>query len=123
MPNVLKIILIVLLVLVVAIAVGAYLLYRSTDKKTEKFRVIGDVIGWQQGHLPWFGRACIDYTRKGKHFQAMTRVMRKSKQPKMGAKLLWEIHVFHIPDKPALYLAYKPKKNTSAAATTAAKSA
>ena len=123
MPIVLKVIIIVLLVLIVAIAIGAYLLFRSADKKADKFRVVGVVVSWQQGKLPWFGRACIDYTKKGKHYQVMTWVMRKSKQPKTGAKLMWEIHAFHIPGKPIAYLAFRPKKDSAAAVPAAPKNA
>ena len=59
----LQIVLLVLLSLLAGAAALFALSWYMNEKRVPKFSALGTVVGWQDGKLPFFGRAIIQCTK------------------------------------------------------------
>lgn len=82
---------------VVALAVGIFVFVRrGLDNRADKYTAVGQTVWWQDGKLPFLGRAVVEYTKRGKPFQVPSEVMLKSKRPRTGSKAIWVIHTYRV---------------------------
>lgn len=106
----LQIVLLVLLSLLAGAAALFALSWYMTEKRVPKFTALGIVVEWQDAKLPFFGRAIIQYTQKGKPMQARSELLLRSRKPRKGMKRMWTVSVYRTKNKVPIYVARKEKR-------------
>lgn len=104
-----QIILTILLGALVFLAAFLLISMRINDKNAQKFDTVGTTLEWQKSKLPFLGRIVIQYTKRGRPYVAGSSLMLKPKKLKIGARNMWTIYTYRVPDKASVSVAKRHK--------------
>lgn len=97
--EIVKIIIGVILAAAIIFVLINVMYYRNSIKKGQHNVTVGTIEYWQDAKIPFFGRVCVRYKKRGAPHHAMSCLIWKRRKPKVGSSNMWDIVSMRIGDK------------------------